>query len=300
MDALHPDVGVESGPRDRPRRGRVGLRPVRQALPGRPVRPVHQPGRPRPHRAGRGRGPAGQHPGLLPHLELRPPHGHRAGRPAGRADPGGLQPDLLHHRWVRGGGVGVEAGPPVLRGHRAAGTEEGDQPEHRLPRRHHGGAVHHRGHRDQVALRAAGARRGQGAQHQLLPGAVLRRRPRGVRPLGGRRHRAGHPVRGARDGGRGLPRAGAERRRLLPAAPGLLPAGARDLRPVRRAHGVRRGHLRLRPAGPLLRGRALRLRAGHRHHGQGTDQRVLAPRGHGRQRPAGGAVPRRARASSTA
>ena len=50
------------------------------------------------------------------------PDGHRAGRPPGRADPGRLQPDLLHHRWLRGGGVGLEAGPPVLRRHRPAGA----------------------------------------------------------------------------------------------------------------------------------------------------------------------------------
>ena len=49
-----------------------------------------------------------------------------------------------------------------------------------------------------TAVRAPGARSHQGAQHQLLPGPVLRRRPRGLRPVGGRRHRAGHPDRGAR------------------------------------------------------------------------------------------------------
>ena len=178
--------------------------------------------------------------------------------------------------------------------------QQGDQPEHRLPRGHHGRAVHHRAVRDQDALRAPGARGDQGAQHQLLPGPVLRRRPRGLRPVGRRRHRAGHPHRGPRDGGRRLPRAGAERRRLLPAAARLLPAGAGDLRPLRRAPGVRRGDLRLRSTGPLVRGRALRLPARHRHHGQGADQWLLPARSHGGERPAGGAVPPRARASSTA
>ncbi len=59
----------------------------------------------------------------------------------------------------------------------------------------------------------------------LVPGAVkvpntnfyrapeLRRRRRGLRPVGGRRDRAGHRAGGARDRGRRLPRAGAERRR---------------------------------------------------------------------------------------
>ena len=34
--------------------------------------------------------------------------------------PGDCNRDLLHHRRLRGGGVGVEAGPPVLPGHRPA------------------------------------------------------------------------------------------------------------------------------------------------------------------------------------
>ena len=67
----------------------------------------------------------------------------------------------------------------------------------------------------------------QGPQHQLLPGARARRRRRGLRPVGGRRDRAGHRARGPRHRRRRLPRAGAERRRLLPAAARLLRAGAR-------------------------------------------------------------------------
>ena len=51
----------------------------------------------------------------------------------------------------------------------------------------------------------------------------------------------GDRVRGPRHRRRGLPRAGAELRRLLPAAARLLRAGPRDLRPVRRAPGLRRG-----------------------------------------------------------
>ena len=58
---------------------------------------------------------------------------------------------------------------------------------------------------------------------------------------------------GPRHGRGGLPRAGAERRRLLPAAARLLPAGPRDLRPLRRPARLRRGHLRLRPARPHVR-----------------------------------------------
>ncbi len=65
--------------------------------------------------------------------------------------------------------------------------------------------------------------------------------------LGRRPDRARDPRRGPRHRRRGVPRAGAERRRLLPSAARLLPTGSRDLRPARRPAGVRRGHLRLRP-----------------------------------------------------
>ena len=123
----------------------------------------------------------------------------------------------------------------------------------RLPRHAAGRAVHHRHPGRQGDVRAAGARRPQGAEHELLPRARARRRPRGVRPLGRRPDRGGHRVRRPRDGRRGVPRAGAELRRLLPAAARLLPAGPRDLRPARRAAGLRRGDLRVRPARPLLR-----------------------------------------------
>ena len=74
-----------------------------------------------------------------------------------------------------------------------------------------------------------------------------RHRSRRSGSLGREPHRGDDPVRGARDGRRGLPRAGAELRRMLPAASRILPAGARDLRQVRRAARRRRGHLRLRP-----------------------------------------------------
>ena len=42
-------------------------------------------------------------------------------------------------------------------------------------------------------------------------------------------------------------------RRMLPAAARLLPAGARDLRQVRRAAGLGRGHLRVRSHRPHVR-----------------------------------------------
>ena len=81
----------------------------------------------------------------------------------------------------------------------------------------------------------------------------LTARRRGVRPLGGRPDRGGDPLRGRRHGGGRVPRAGAERGRLLPAAARVLPAGAGDLRPARRAAGVGRGDLRVRPARRVLR-----------------------------------------------
>ncbi len=55
-------------------------------------------------------------------------------------------------------------------------------------------------------------------------------------------------------------------------------ARARDLRPVRRAAGVRRGHLRVRPHRVDLRVRRLRLRAGHDHVREGHDVGLLPHR----------------------
>ena len=65
--------------------------------------------------------------------------------------------------------------------------------------------------------------------------------------LGRRPHRAADPARGPGHRRRRVPRAGAELRRLLHAASRLLPARAGDLRQVRRAPRLRRGHLRVRP-----------------------------------------------------
>ena len=78
----------------------------------------------------------------------------------------------------------------------------------------------------------------QGAEHELLPGPRARRRPRGVRPLGRRPDRARDPDGGRGLRGGGLPGAGPELRRLLPAAARLLRPRPRDLRPARRAAGV--------------------------------------------------------------
>ncbi len=90
---------------------------------------------------------------------------------------------------------------------------------------------------------------------------------------------------GAGHGRRGDPRAGPERRWLLRPARRLLPAGPRDLRPPRRADDLRRGDLRDGPPRPLLRLRALRVRARHHHDGEGDHLGLRADGGDGRLRP---------------
>ena len=167
-----------------------------------------------------------QRAGVLPAVVLRPPAGDRAGRPARRPRAGRPEQGLLHHRRRRGRRDRVEAGQAVLQARRQADEAQGDQPHDRLPRHAAGRAVDHRHPGRQEVVRAARARRAQGRQHQLLPRPRARRRPRGVRPLGRRPDRAGH-----RDGGpghrrRGLPRAGAELRRLLPAAARATSSGS--------------------------------------------------------------------------
>ena len=108
----------------------------------------------------------------------------------------------------------------------------------------------------------------------------LRFRParRGTR--GGRRPRAGgdDPPRRAGHGG-GLPgRAGAGRGRGHRPAGRLLPAGAGDPGPARRAPDRRRDHHGVRPDGGVVRADALGRAAGHLHLRQGRHQRVLAAR----------------------
>ena len=249
-----------------------------RTLPRRARRALRQPARPRPHRARRGGREAGLGAGVLPAVVLRPPQRDRARRAGRRLRAGRPQPGVLHQRRRRGRRDRLEAGQELLQAHRQADEAQGDQPGDRLPRHHPGRPLDHRAAGPQGGLRAAGALDVPGAEHELLPRPrASARRPRGVRPLGGRPDRGRDRERGPGDGRGRLPRAGAERRRLLPAAARLLPAGPRDLRRVRRAAGLRRGDLRLRPARAHVRRRALRLPARHHHLRQGAS-RPATPR----------------------
>ena len=258
LDALLADGLLRPRPRDpdhRPRRGLLRLRRARQPLPRRALGAVLRQRRPRPHRVRRGGGPPGRGARLLHAVELRAPAGDRAGGADRLARPGRPQPRLLHLGRLGGGRVGAQARPQLPPRARQRPEAQGDRARDRLPRHLARRPLGHRHHRAALAVRAAGAGRLPRPQHQHLPLAG------GPPPaLGGGRDRGADRVRGAGDGRRGDPRAGAERGRLLRPARRLLPAGARDLRPPRRADDLRRGDLRLGPARPLVRLRTLRLR----------------------------------------
>ena len=134
------------------------------------------------------------------------------------------------------------------------------------------------------AVRAARARRDPRAEHELVPAGADRSR-RGDRA----RDRDAKVPRPSRrcSSSRCRTRAAASRRRRL------LPTRARDLRRDRRAARLRRGDLRVRPARPLVRFRALRLPARHHHDGEGHDVGLLADRRHDRAPAPRRAVPQR-------
>ena len=249
--------------------------------------PIRRPGHDRRGEPGSGRGHA-RHPGralaqrpspagderllLLPgrHRRLRPhhaqlphlpePEGHRLQRLA--ADRGRLrrgdrghhpQPRRLggqHHRPLRLRGGQVRRRLPRLRPrHRAGGGA------HRPAARR--GERPHRGLRPRALHRGHPGHAGRLPRRHLHPGARHRgplRQPPALDDPGGRRHRVGHPLRGAAGGGGG---AGAA---MAPAHhPHLPPRLRRGLEP-------RRGRL-LRPAGAA--GGALRLRRVRRAGGPG-------------------------------
>ena len=184
-----------------------------------------------------------------------------------RARPGRPQPRLLHERRRRGRGLGAQARAPVPQAHRQPAQDQDDLAHDGLPRHDHGRAVDHRHH----GRRASRSSRSCRARCHV-PNTNLYRLPEGWSPedLAEIDPRP-DPLRGSRDGRRGLPRAGAELRRLLRRPRGPLPARARDLRRVRRPAGLRRGHLLVGPPRRVLRLPADRLPAGHHHDREGPD-----------------------------
>ena len=195
-----------------------------------------------------GRARADARAALLHELVVRASARDRARRRGRVARAGRPEPRLLLLRRLGGGRVGVEARAPVLRGARrarrvAAGARDepetrhdehrrgravasalqGDRAAHRVPRHDHRRALDQRHPGAPRAVRAARPRGAARLEHEPLPPPARRDRG-GVHAVPARRARAGDPLDGAGDR---LPRAhgaGAERRRLLHAARGLLAA----------------------------------------------------------------------------
>ena len=135
--------------------------------------------------------------------------------------PGDLNRVFFTSGRIGGGRVRLEARTQLPPHPRRGQAHEDHRPRAGLPRHDAGRA---RGDRPHVAARSVRAAHSRGlprAEHEQLP---LARGPRS--PVGRGRDRGANPVRGPRDGRRGDPRAGAERRRVLRPAGGLLPAGA--------------------------------------------------------------------------
>ena len=295
MSRLQPDPDHRAG------RGRLGLRPARQALPRRPVRTVHQPDRPRSDRAGRGRRPAGRHAGLLPHVELRPsrwPSSWPTGWPSSpRATAtGSSSPPAGPRRWSRRGSWPASTSGVI-----------GQPDRNKVISRniaYHGATM--------GALSITGVTEIKTPFEPLVPGAV--------KVPNTNFYRAPYFADDLEAFGRWA--ADAIEQAILIEGPDTV--AAVFLEPVQNAGGCfppppgyfqrvreicdRYGVLLVSDEVICAFGRLghwfgaerYDYRAGHHHHGQGTDQRVLPARGHGGQRPAGRAVPRPARASSTA
>ena len=279
--ALLAPLGLRAGrdARHRARRGCLPLRRQGQALPRRARRPVRQPARARPHRLAEAAAKQAAQLAFMPLWSYAHPKAMElAERVAGYA-PG----DLNRVFFTSGGGEAVESAWKLAKNYFKL---TGKPTKHKVISR----AIAYHG-TPQGALSITGIPMMKAAFEPLVPSTFrvpntnfyraperfqtgAARRPRGLRPLGRRRDRGRHRERGRRHRRRGVPRAGAELRRLLPASARLLRAGPRDLRRVRRAAGQRRGHLRLRPARPLVRRGALRLPARHHHLRQGHSPRA--------------------------
>ena len=100
-----------AGAGDRARRGllRLGLR--RQALPRRPRRPVRRAGRPRPHELAEAAAKQAAELAYFPLWSYAHPKAIELAERLADAHARRPEPDLLHHRRLRGRRVGVEAGP---------------------------------------------------------------------------------------------------------------------------------------------------------------------------------------------
>ena len=201
------------------RRRRLHLGRPGQALPRRARRPLHGAGRARP-RASSPR-PRPSRPASWRSSRCGPTRTRRRSS-SPSASPHYAPGDLNRVFFTTGGGEAVESAWKLAKQYfKLTGKPaeaQGDQPSGRLPRHPAGRAVDHRHPGRQGALRAAGAGAHKVPNTNFYRAPEHARRPRGVRPLGGRPDRGGHRVRGRRHRRCRLPRAGAELRRLLPAA----------------------------------------------------------------------------------
>ena len=200
-------------PDHRPRRGLLRLRRPRQALPRRALGAVLRQRRTRPRPSSRTRLPRQiARARLLHHLELRPPAGDRARRADRRARPRRPQPGLLHLRRLGGGRVGAQARarlPPAAPATRARSSSSPARSPTTAP--------------PSARSAATGIPALRTDFEPLVPGGMHVAEheryhwPEDRDPLwAADADRGADRLRGARDGRRGDPRAGAERRRLLP------------------------------------------------------------------------------------
>ena len=237
-------------PGDRPRRRRLHLGRPRPQVPRRARRPVRRPGRATAAtELAEAAAKQASELAFFPLWSYAHPTAIELAERLAALRPGRPQPGVLHHRRRRGRRDGLEAGQAVLQADRQADEAQGDQPRsiayHGTPQ----GALSITGIPDAKKYfepLVPGAH--QGAEHQLLPRPAARattsRRSAAGRPTGS-------PRRSSSRAPTPSPRSSSSRCRTPAAAsrrrPGYLAAGPRDLRPVRRAAGRRRDHLRLRP-----------------------------------------------------